>query len=247
MRAKSSFAYWAALALALVSAAAFVAVKHHESNPTSASSIGQRANTQSQALPDNTPTRIAPHIDRGSATPIVDAEKVFDQYKCRQGPEECKLDPLVASSAAEALWLQNNGYPTRRQIEESQNLSATQLKQRAIQSGSLADRALYAEKLANEGSTREALGLLGDVVTRGGTYGLYSISAVYASSNSDLFNPKLSRAYLRAAYLSGDSKATGTMVNRFPQFDTPAENYVVDKRASEIHRSFLSGRSTPRP
>lgn len=245
MPAKTALIFLAALCLALGLSVAFVMANHDE--PSASSNVERRASVQSQSLPVVIAPESASPAGPRSDAPAADAARIFEQYKCTQGLEKCSLDPLIASSAAEAMWLRRNGYPTRKQVEESQALSATQLKQRASQSGDLADRALYAEKLADEGSPREALGLLGDVVTRGGTYGLYSISTVYASSNSDLFNPKLSRAYLRAAYLAGDSKVTGVMVNRFPQFDTPAENYVVDKRASEIHRSFLRGRSIPRP
>lgn len=189
---------------------------------------------------------LAPPTTVEEVDPAQKIGSLLAQYKCVDALQQCGQDPFVAESEAEAQWLRRNGYPTQQQLSEARSLSAAQLRIRADR-GNLADKALYAEKLAEEGHPYEALRALGYVVTNGSTYALYSTSNVYASKASPLYNPKTSRAYLRLAYLAGDSKATYALATRFPEFDSMAENLVVDKRASDLHRTFLKGRSSPRP
>ena len=123
-------------------------------------------------------------------------------------------------------------------------MSTLELERRA-KAGTLADAALYGERLANEGQSNKAVGVFALAINRGSLYALYSMSDVYAKPGKA--NPLLSRAYLRAAYLAGDTKATYPLQERFSNFNGPGENVEVDKDAARIHRNLMKYKFVPRP
>lgn len=170
---------------------------------------------------------------------------LLQHYACKGDASTCANDPLVASTAEEAVWLQAHGYPTPDQVQNARSFSTEQLKAAAEKSGSAVDASLYAQGLLREQRHREALGVALDGARQGNLYGLYLASDIYLSSDA-LKNLPLSMAYLRLAYLAGDSKAGPTFAARFPNVAAP-ELASADKRAAELKSELISLGNWPRP
>lgn len=169
--------------------------------------------------------------------------ELYAEYRCQKAP--CVDSPFIATSEQEAHWLSDNGFPSPRQFEEAESLSTGALRAKALQ-GASSDRALYAERLGQEGRWGESLGVLNGALKKGSIYALYSVSNVYAES-PEYKDPILSRAYLRAANLSGDSKVVYVLGSRFPEFNSLPEQIKVDREAANIHRNMMRHKLAPRP
>jgi len=167
-------------------------------------------------------------------------------YACRADEGSCNRDPLVAASPEEAQWLQARGYPTPDQIKSSLAASTESLRLAAENSGSLVDKSLYGQALLRDGKYRDVVGSMVDSFVReGNIYGLYLTSDAYMQSE-ELMNPPLAMAYLRLAYLAGDSKAAGVLEAKFGQM-TPPERAFADRRAADLKKNMAPDGSWPRP
>lgn len=168
---------------------------------------------------------------------------LYAAYRCRKTP--CDASPFIATSEQEAIWLSENGYPSPRQIEEARLLSTSALKANALK-GEPSDLALYAERLGQEGQWGESLGVLGAAVKKGSIYALYGLATVYAESPQHQDALK-SKALLRAANLSGDSKAVYVYGSWLPKYNSLPEQVIVDREAANIHRNLMHNKLAPRP
>lgn len=167
-------------------------------------------------------------------------------YACGADEGSCNRDPLVAASPEEAQWLQARGYPAPDQIKSSLAASTESLRLAAEESGSLVDKSLYGQALLRDGKYRDVVGSMVDSFVRDGNiYGLYLTSDAYMQSE-ELMNPPLAMAYLRLAYLAGDSKAGGVLEAKFGQM-TPPERAFADRRAADLKRNMAPDGSWPRP
>lgn len=168
---------------------------------------------------------------------------LYAAYRCQKAP--CDASPFIATSEQEAIWLSENGYPSPRQVEEARVLSTSTLKANALK-GAPSDLALYAERLGQEGQWGESLGVLGAAVKKGSIYALYGLATVYAESPQHQDALK-SKAYLRAANLSGDSKAVYVYGSWLPKYNSLPEQVIVDREAANIHRNLMHNKLAPRP
>lgn len=190
--------------------------------------------------------REAVSTDGSSGIADLPPSALQQYYACRSTKATCNRDPLVAESPAEAQWLQRRGYPTADQIEASLATSTEELRLAAENSGVLVDKSLYGRALLRDGRYRDAVGSMVDsFVQDGNIYGLYLTSDAYMRSE-ELMNPPLAMAYLRLAYLAGDSKAGGVLEEKFGQM-TPPERAFADRRAADLKKNMAPDGSWPRP
>lgn len=166
-----------------------------------------------------------------------------EDYLCVRGA--CTEQPaFTAETIQEGKWLLSHGYPSRRQLQEWGGLSTDQLK-RVANSGSLAGMAVYGERLAAQGQFWTGMGALKNAADRGSIYAYYAISRAYAG-NSPKRNRIDAAAYIRVAYILGDSKASEYMYRNFKL--SPVEANVVDRRAAGLYATFAeNARPSPRP
>jgi len=157
----------------------------------------------------------------------------------------CNFDPLGARNDEEARWLKAKGYPSSQEAELFKTLSDAQLKRRA-DAGDLAAMVFYGERMAAAGDTRNGLQYVHDSIRQGSVYGYYGMSEIYKDTPG-LKNIVDSAAYLRVAYLLGDSKASAEMQRRYPDLSR-LEQVAIDERAMSLYRSFAAGaQPNPRP
>lgn len=163
----------------------------------------------------------------------------ISEYLC-EGKGCGIADPLSARTREEALWLIRNGYPSASDLKAWSLLSDDQLK-RVADGGSLAAKAVYGERIALKGDMTGLNDLLASA-NSGSIYSYYGTSRVYAKSNAID-----GAAFLRVAYMLGDSRASGALMDSFPRFG-PADYYVIDRRAAELYKSYARARTpVPRP
>lgn len=157
----------------------------------------------------------------------------------------CDTSPLQARTIEEAKWLERNGYPTLDQANLYYSSPDSIIVEDALQ-GSLAASAVLGKRKAMNGSEGDGLLLLKETFDKGGLYSLYETSYVY-SQHPQLRNVVESAAYLKLAYLLGDSVALDLISHRFPKL-TPVESKLIDERASDLLDSYAKGqRRRPRP
>lgn len=164
------------------------------------------------------------------------------EYLCRQG-DDCKSNALAASSSEEAAWLQANGYPSSAELARLQKLSDSQLKT-AADAGSVTALAVYGERLALGNDTKNGLDALRKATERGSIYAYYGLSNVYAERKG-LKNIVDSGAYLRVAYMLGDSKAGTALLGKTPPIH-PVEMAAIDRTAASLYQTYANNRP-PRP
>ncbi|MBN4984626.1 MULTISPECIES: hypothetical protein [Stenotrophomonas] len=165
------------------------------------------------------------------------------EYRCSGAA--CELEALSAKNPEEAEWLRKNGYPSEEQLKQFKAASDAQLKRQA-DAGSLPAMVVYGERMTAAGDTKTGIAYIHGSINRGSVYGYYGMSEVYQKTPG-LKNIVDSAAYLRVAYLLGDSKASVEMQRRFPDL-TPVEQVAIDQRAMTLYRSFASGaQPDPRP
>ncbi|HEY5804808.1 MAG TPA: hypothetical protein VIT90_14040 [Lysobacter sp.] len=175
-------------------------------------------------------------VDRPSATSAQ--KSALDIYRCLE-PASCTSDLLSASSEAEARWLQVNGYPAERELKALEALGDAQLADR-VKKGSLPAMVVYGERLSLAGNTQTGMTLLLDAANRGSLYAYYGFSNVYRQVPG-LRDHIEAAAYLRVAYILGDSKAAQQMLSDFPGYG-PADYSVVDRRASQLYKTLARER-----
>lgn len=167
------------------------------------------------------------------------------QYLCQRGANACKASgPLVANSEAEAQWLLSNGYPTEAELARLDRMSLEQLKAES-QAGNKAATVIYGKKTAiNGGHFQDGLGILRNAASAGNLYAYYGLSEIYAgdTKNKNMID---SAAYLRLAYLLGDSKASADIALRGL---SSVESVAADERAASLYKTFSKyQRPSPRP
>jgi hypothetical protein len=182
--------------------------------------------------------------DRHDSLPVA-MRDAHASYVCRPGDASCQSSALGAKDDAEASWLQRNGYPSETEYRRLTSLSADQLK-RAADSGSLPAMVIYGETASKSGDTKQGLSYIYSAIQKGSIYGYYGMSEVYAKSPgiSDRID---AAAYLRVAYLLGDSKAATEIQKNFESLSA-LESASIDRRASDLYKSFAKSKpSAPRP
>lgn len=167
------------------------------------------------------------------------------QYLCQRGANACKASgPLVANSEAEAQWLLSNGYPTEAELARLDRMSLEQLKAES-QAGNKAATVIYGKKTAiNGGHFQDGFGILRNAASAGNLYAYYGLSEIYAgdTKNKNMID---SAAYLRLAYLLGDSKASADIALRGL---SSVESVAADERAASLYKTFSKyQRPSPRP
>ncbi|WP_179197398.1 hypothetical protein [Stenotrophomonas rhizophila] len=209
----------------------------HENAPAKEAELEKAAQVASEPSADNSSAPPPP----GSSTPSQ--ELLSLAYICEAGPV-CDADILGANTPEEARWLLQNGYPSSELLNRLEAMSDRQLKREADR-GSLAAMVNYGQRLASQGDTDAGLVYIFDATQRGSIYGYYAMSRVYGTPG--LGGIVESGAYLRVAYILGDSKASDELQRRFPGLQQ-MEQAAIDRRASQLYQSFAHSRQpTPRP
>ena len=215
----------------------------------SAREDGERAGQANASLDQGfvqrkpTPSEAAPRIV--SASIPAESPDVFRRYQCPPETGNCERNPNVAATPKEAQWLLAHGYPTVKQIEDIRTRSTADYQEEYERTGSKVAQSLYGISLAMNGDARMAIGLLSDGAAHGNIYAFYVLSEIYRRTE-ELANLTTSAAYLRAAYLAGDSRAADRYAYQFGIL-SPPENLVADKEAFQLFKTFGRGRNYPRP
>ena len=234
--------WWIPLAFALVAIAGLTLLWSFRNRGFSPDTVNPYAHEGAGGTRDSQAS--VPDIKTNTSTASASRiSNLLADYRCQQAP--CDHDPFSADSELEAAWLKRNGFPSHKQRTEAQGASTLELRRKA-KAGSLSDIALYGERLAQEGDWAQSVGELGSAANKGSIYALYAISDVYATWPNHVA-PLQSKAFLRAAYLAGDSKASGRLWERFPDFDSAMENAWVDKEGVRIHGNVMKYKVSPRP
>lgn len=180
-----------------------------------------------------------------NATRPAVSSNLLQHYQCPPGAEDCERNPNVASTPEEAQWLLTHGYPTTKQIQDLRTRSTADYREEYERTGSKVAQSLYAMSLALDGEARTAIGLLSTGAGQGNVYAFHLLSDIYRRTE-ELGNLTTSAAYLRAAYLAGDSRAADRYAYQF-EILTPPENLSADKEAFRLFKIFGHGRNYPRP
>lgn len=173
------------------------------------------------------------------------SSSVFQHYQCPPGMEDCERNPNVAATPEDAQWLLTHGYPTVKQIQDLRTRSTADYRDEYQQTGSKVAQSLHAMSLALDGEARTAIGLLWQGAGQGNIYAFHLLSDLYRRTE-ELANLTTSAAYLRAAYLAGDSRAADRYAHQFGIL-SPPENLLADKEAFRLFKAYGRGRNYPRP
>ena len=215
----------------------------------SAREDGERAGQANASLDQGfvqrkpTPSEAAPRIV--SASIPAESPDVFRRYQCPPETGNCERNPNVAATPEEAQWLLTHGYPTVKQIQDLRTRSTADYREEYQRTGSKVAQSLYAMSLALDGEARTAIGLLWQGAAQGNVYAFHLLSDLYRRTE-ELANLTTSAAYLRAAYLAGDSRAADRYAYQFGML-SPPENLLADKEAFRLFTTYGQGRNYPRP
>lgn len=157
-------------------------------------------------------------------------------------PGNCGSALLGAQSRAEARWLIDNGYPTPDQVRDVdiQASNLVELQDKADK-GSIAHKGLLGRAYINAGRTQEAFNVLSEAIAGGSVYAVYEMSRLYSSKDFRSSDVHESAAYVRAAYLLGDSRASEYFYLAYPNFGT-REFALADRRGQQIYQGLLKVR-----
>jgi hypothetical protein len=161
-------------------------------------------------------------------------EALFKQYKCRT--DHCESELLGASSPLEATWLQSRGFPTPERAEELENMTLGELEL-AAEKSDLAAQVVLGRRMWDQGNKVDGREQMFEAAAKGSVYADYQLSRAEKSSN-----PLDSAAYLRRAYLQGDTKAAMQLYSTFPDLGAADWN-TVDNRAMALYRALLVTRA----
>lgn len=150
---------------------------------------------------------------------------------------------LGATSIEEAEWLNENGYPSMRELDRLQALSDEELSYFA-NTNNLRHMVVYGERLAMRGD-EDGISILDSAVAGGSIYAQYALSRVYSESLK-FRDPVLASAHLRLAYISGDYKA-GLLVSSQQSGLSSFEVWKIDSKAALLREIFEINVITPRP
>lgn len=175
----------------------------------------------------------------------VTPEDLARRYQCPGADVDCANSPNVASSAAEARWLVDHGYPTLEQIRDLSSKSTADYESEYRRTGSKVAQTLWALSLSTNDELTNAVGILGESIQTGNVFAYYVLSDIYMRS-PHYANLTTSAGYMRAAYLAGDAKA-GTMYQQKYSHLSPVEHSQADKNAYELFKNLGKGRNYPRP
>lgn len=203
------------------------------------------ASPSEMELEPETATPLEPLPLPVNATRPAVSSNLLQHYQCPPGAEDCERNPNVASTPEEAQWLLTHGYPTTKQIQDLRTRSTADYREEYERTGSKVAQSLYAMSLALDGEARTAIGLLSTGAGQGNVYAFHLLSDLYRRTE-ELANLITSAAYLRAAYLAGDSRAADRYAYQF-EILTPPENLLADKEAFRLFKIFGHGRNYPRP
>lgn len=166
------------------------------------------------------------------------------EYLC-EANRACASSILGAHTQEEADWLLQNGYPSSELLKRFQAMSDDRLRNEA-DNGSLPAMVVYGERLAMNGDTYGGLLYIYNATQKGSIYGYYAMSSVYQHTPG-LTSIVESGAYLRVAYILGDTKASEELQRRFPGLQQ-MEQAAIDRRASSLYQTFAQTRQpVPRP
>lgn len=231
--------------MALVVAASFLGAGYWLFSHGHGEQAGQADSSLEQEFEQTTPARLEADL-RVAGTSMPDGSSdVLRRYQCPPETKDCERNPNVASTPEEAQWLLTHGYPTVKQIEDLRTRSTADYREEYMRTGSKVAQSLYAMSLALNGQARTAIGLLSDGAKQGNIYAFHLLSDIYRLTD-ELANLTTSAAYLRAAYLAGDSRAADRYAYQFGIL-SPPENLVADKEAFQLFKIFGRGRNYLRP
>jgi len=157
----------------------------------------------------------------------------------------CDFEMLGARNKEEADWLRANGYPSSEQLKHFKGLSDDQLRREA-DAGDVAAMVSFGERMAAAGDTKTGIQYVHDAIRSGSIYGYYGMSSIFQNTPGleDMID---SAAYLRVAYILGDTKASVEMHRRYPDLGR-IEQVHIDERAMSLYRTMAkSGQPSPRP
>lgn len=157
----------------------------------------------------------------------------------------CAFETLGARNKEEADWLRANGYPSSEQLKHFKGLSDDQLRLEA-DAGDLAAMVSFGERMAAAGDTKTGTQYVHDAIRNGSIYGYYGMSSIFQNTPGleDMID---SAAYLRVAYILGDTKASVEMHRRYPDLGR-IDQVHIDERAMSLYRTMAkSGQPNPRP
>lgn len=165
-------------------------------------------------------------------------------YQCPDYTSDCTADdPLVAASNEEAEWLSENGYPSIQTLKKYETITLEEL--RGKQNKSQIDTLMLSEKMAEKNERNNGKALAHSVAMQGNLYALYVLSEIHAMPGPG-FDRIESGAYLRLAYLMGDSKAADFYHEIYGSLSAP-EHLLIDRRASRLMQTMSLTPKKPRP
>lgn len=162
--------------------------------------------------------------------------ELLERYTCRT--TRCP-GASFARDVAEAAWLRDSGYPTAAQLSAYQSMSLSALEQEASQSAAM--RALYSERLSEQGRQIDAAEQARRSIAQGSLYGLYELSRIYGKQGL-LYDKVSSLAALRLAYIMGDEKALDSLYSKADGMSV-AEMQLIDTQAMTMYRRILVDRA----
>jgi hypothetical protein len=200
------------------------------------SSCSSESPTSTEALADETNEAATNKVPIDSKRSANSGSGMEQGYLCN--PARCRnVGPLEAKGVQEARWLIENGYPTEDEAKRLGMLGTAQLKAEA-DAGNRAAQVFYGKHVALESNFLSGLSILRQAAQSGSLYAYHGISEAYLDEvRSDRIN---SYAYLRLAYILGDSRAAGELASRDL---SGIERAVADERASSLYKSFAEERA----
>jgi len=179
------------------------------------------------------------------ASPAAVAQDLARKYQCPGADVDCANSPNIASSAEEARWLLDHGYPTLAQIRDLGSKTTSDYESEYRRTGSKVAQTLWALSLSTNNELTNAVGVLGESIQTGNVFAYYVLSDIYMRA-PHYANLTMSAGYMRAAYLAGDPKA-GTLYQQKYSHLSPVEHSQADKDAYQFFKNLGQSRNYPRP
>ena len=207
--------------------------------------VGSAEQGATSAPPESTDKSVLQAESLPQSSLRVTAQDLARKYECPGADIDCANSPNVASSAEEARWLLDHGYPTLAQIRDLSSRTTSDYESEYRRTGSKVAQTLWALSLSTNDELTNAVGILSESIQGGNVFAYYVLSDVYMRS-PHYANLTTSAGYMRAAYLAGDPKA-GTVYQQKYSHLSPVEHSLADKDAYQFFKNLGKGRNYPRP
>jgi len=167
----------------------------------------------------------------------AEVQRLVD-YRCHRD-RECDFSPGLASTEAEARWLESRGFPSPREEERLLAMPMAELELLA-QQGSVAAEVILGSRKISAGEIDSGLSLLHRASVKGSVFAAYEFADAYANEVR-LKDITESMAYYRLAYLQGDWKSSVSLHSRFPNASS-AELTLADRRATRLYGALMANK-----